>query len=65
MVLRETFEPKRVEVTGGWIELYNEKIDNLYTSPNIMTINLKMIRCTGHVAYMEEMRNIYEILDVR
>jgi hypothetical protein len=33
--LRRIFGPKRDEVTGEWRKLHNEKLHNLYTSPNI------------------------------
>jgi hypothetical protein len=36
MVLRRIFGPKRDEVTGGWTELHNEELHNLYSSPNII-----------------------------
>jgi hypothetical protein len=39
-VLRRIFGPKRDEVTGGWRELHNEELHNLYSSPNI----IKMIK---------------------
>jgi hypothetical protein len=31
-VLRRIFGPKRDEVTGGWRELRNEELHNLYSS---------------------------------
>jgi hypothetical protein len=34
-VLRRTFGLKRDEVTGDWRKLSNEKLHNLYSSPNI------------------------------
>jgi hypothetical protein len=34
-VLREIFGPKRVEVTGGWRKLHNEKLYMFYPSPNV------------------------------
>jgi hypothetical protein len=34
-VLRRTFGPKRDDVTGDWRKLHNEKLHNLYSSPNI------------------------------
>jgi hypothetical protein len=35
-VLRRKFGPKRDEVTGGWRELHNEELHNLYCSPSII-----------------------------
>jgi hypothetical protein len=37
-VLRRIFVPKRVGITGGWRKLYNEELQNLYSSPSIMRI---------------------------
>jgi hypothetical protein len=39
------------------------KFHNLYFSPNIITvIKPRRMRCAGHVARMEEIRNAYGIL---
>jgi hypothetical protein len=37
-MLRKTFGPKRHEVMGGWRQLRNEELHNLYSSPNIVTV---------------------------
>jgi hypothetical protein len=37
-VLRRVFGPKRVDVIGGWKELHNEELHNLYCSPSIIRI---------------------------
>jgi hypothetical protein len=40
-------------VTGGWRELHNEELHNLYSSPSIIRIiKLRMMRWEGHVARM-------------
>ena len=31
--LRIIFDPKRDEVTGEWMKLYNEELNDLYSSP--------------------------------
>jgi hypothetical protein len=47
-VLKRMFGPKRDEVTGSWIKLYNEKLHNLYISPNIIRIiKSRRIRWAG------------------
>jgi hypothetical protein len=57
------FGPKREEVAGGWRRLHNEKLHNLYTSPNIIwVIKSRRVRWAGYVARMGEMRNAYNIL---
>jgi len=37
-VLRRVFGPKRDEVTGEWRKLYNEKLSDLYSLPNIVRL---------------------------
>ena len=37
-VLRSIFGPKRDEVTGEWIKLHNEVLNDLYSSPNIVRV---------------------------
>jgi hypothetical protein len=61
-VLRRIFGPKRDEVTGGWTELHNEELHNLYSSPSIIRmIKSRRMRWAWHVARMEK-RNAYRIL---
>jgi hypothetical protein len=62
-VLRKIFGPKRDEVTGCWRKLHNEKLNNLYFSPNIIRmIKSRRMRWAGHVACMREKLNAYRIL---
>jgi hypothetical protein len=57
-VLRRIFGPKREEVVGGQRRLHNEELHKLYGSPNIIrVVRSRKMRWTGHVAFMEEMRN--------
>jgi hypothetical protein len=35
-VMRRKFGPKRDEVRGGWGEVHNEELHNLYSSPCII-----------------------------
>jgi len=53
MVLRRIFGPRRDEVTGEWRRLHNEKLNDLYSSPNIVrVIKSRRMRWAGHVARM-------------
>ena len=56
-VLRGIFGPRRDEVTGEWRRLYNEELNDLYSSPNIVrVIKSRRMRWAGHVARMVEER---------
>jgi hypothetical protein len=46
---------------GGWRELHNEDLHNLYSSPSIIRIR-KSMRWVGHVARMGEKRTVYRLL---
>jgi hypothetical protein len=35
-VLRKIFGPRRNEVTGEWRKLHNEKLNDMYSLPNIV-----------------------------
>jgi hypothetical protein len=62
-VLRRIFGPKRDEVTGEWRRLYNEELNDLYSSPNIVrVIKSRRMRWAGHVARMGEGRGAYRVL---
>jgi hypothetical protein len=62
-VLRRIFGPKTDGVTGWWRKLHNEELHNLYPSPNIIRIiKSRRMRWAGHVARMEEKRNVYRLL---
>jgi len=51
-VLRRIFGPKRDDVTGEWINIHNEELNNLYSSPNIVWVIKSIMRWVGHVAHM-------------
>ena len=62
-VLRRIFGPKREEVMGEWRKLYNEELNDLYSSPNIVwAINLRRMRWAGRVARMGDRRGVYRVL---
>ena len=57
MVLRRMFGPRRDEVMGEWGRLYNEKLNDLCSSLNIVrVIKWRRMRWAGHVACMGEER---------
>jgi hypothetical protein len=52
--LRRIFGSNRDNVTGEWRKLHNEKLNDLYSSPNIFRmIKSKRMRWVGHVARIE------------
>jgi hypothetical protein len=49
-VLRRIFVPKSDWVTGEWIKLHNEELNNLLSSPNVSRVfKSRRIRWAGHV----------------
>ena len=63
MVLRRIFGPRRDEVTGKWRRLYNEELNDLYSSPNIVrVIKLRRMRWAWHVARVGEETGAYRVL---
>ena len=62
-VLRRVFGPKRDEVTGEWRKLHNEKLNDLYSLPNIVrVVKSRRMRWAGHVACMREDRRVHRVL---
>ena len=59
--LRRIFEPNRNEIKGEWRRLYNEELNNLYSSPNIIrVVKRRRTRWAGHVASMGETKGAYD-----
>ena len=57
MVFRRIFGPRRDEVLGEWRGLYNEELNDLYCSPNIVrVIKSRRMKWAGHVARIGEER---------
>jgi len=61
-VLRRLFGPRGDEVTGKWRKIYNEELNDLYSSSNtVLVINSRRMRWVGHVARMGERRGAYRV----
>jgi hypothetical protein len=55
------FSLKRKKVTGGWKQMYSEKLHNLYPSNVTMAGKLRRVRWAGQLVRMEHRRNEYNI----
>ena len=61
-VPRKIFGSKRDQVTGEWRRIHNEELYDPYISLNIMSVNSRKMRWTGHIARVEERQGAYRIL---
>ena len=61
-VLRRIFGPKMDEVTREWIKLHDEKLNDLYFSPNIVRLKKsRRMKWAGHVTRMGKGRGVYRV----
>ena len=61
-VLRRIVGTRRDEITGEWRKLHNEKLNDLYSPPNvILVIKLRRMRLAQHVACTGE-RSVFRVL---
>ena len=62
--LRRIFGPKSDGVTGEWRKLYDEELNDLNCSPNIVrVIKSRIMGWAGDVARVEEGRGVHKVLD--
>ena len=62
-MLRRILGSKRDEVTGEWRKIYDEELNDLYTSPTtVRVVKSRKMRCAVHVASMGERRSVYRVL---
>ena len=59
---RKIFALTRDEVTGDWRRIHNEKLHDMYFSPDIMSIFSRRMRWAGYVARMGDRRGAYIVL---
>jgi hypothetical protein len=62
-VLRRIFGPKRDEVREQWRKLYNEELNDLYSSPEFRrVVKPRRMRWAGCVKHVGDSRSVYRIL---
>jgi hypothetical protein len=62
-VLRRIYGPKRDKVKRKWRKLQNEKLNDKYSSPNIIrVVKSRRMRWAEHVGRMEDRRSATEFL---
>jgi hypothetical protein len=62
-VRRKILVPGKEEITGDWRRQHNEKLYDLYSSPNIIrTIKSGRKRWVGHATRMGESSCVYRVL---
>ena len=60
---RPHFKHNKVKVLREWKKLHNEKMNDLYSSPNIVrVVKSRGMRWAGHVARTGEWRGVYRVL---
>ena len=62
-LIRKIFGAKKDEITGEWRKLHKAEQHALYSSPNIIrSLKSRRLRWAGHIAHMEQSRNVYRVL---
>jgi hypothetical protein len=61
--MRKIFGPRKDEKRGDWRGLHNEKLHEVYPSPNIMRVTKSRgKRWAGHVERIGEKRGVCRVL---
>ena len=60
--MRRIFGPMREEVTWECRKLHNEKLNDMYFSPNIRVNKSRRMRWAGHVVPRGERRVVYRVM---
>ena len=61
-VLRRKFGPEGDEVTGEWLKLHNEELNDLYSPIIVRVIKSRRMTWARHVPRMGESRGVYRFL---
>jgi len=62
-VLRRIFGPRRDEVTREWRKLHNQRLNDMYCSPNIVRVlKSRRIGWAENVARIRERRSVFRVL---
>jgi hypothetical protein len=61
-VLRRIFGPKREEVIGEWRKKHTEKLNDLYSAPNIFRVIKLRMRLAEHVESVGDRRGVIQAI---
>ena len=62
-VLRRICGPRMGEITREWRKLHKEELNDLYSSSNIIQVNISRVRWVGHVACLDGRKTEYRVLE--
>jgi hypothetical protein len=50
-VLKKVLQPKKEEVIGGWPELHDEELNDLYSTPNIFWVDVVALYSENSITF--------------